>query len=103
MDLMNMVSVKQPLRDHPLKRGTNQLWTEIPNYQGFKPAQLPFKQYEHKIGNRNNVDKGHLKLQTAENFHIQTPGYGGFKPQFQKTSSQLRESILSTKAWKIDS
>lgn len=27
LDLMSMVSIKQPLRDHPLKRGTNQLWT----------------------------------------------------------------------------
>lgn len=27
MDLMNRVSYKQPLRDHPLKRGTNQLWS----------------------------------------------------------------------------
>lgn len=62
---MTMVSVKQPLRDHPLKRGTNQLWTEIPNYQGFKPAALPFKQYEAKIYERNNIDKGNLKLQTA--------------------------------------
>ena len=26
-DLMNRVSVKQPLRDNPLKKGTNQLWT----------------------------------------------------------------------------
>jgi len=43
---MTMVSVKQPLRDHPLKRGTNQLWTEIPNYQGFKPAELAFREYE---------------------------------------------------------
>ena len=43
MNLMNRVSVKQPLRDHPLKRGTNQLWTEIPNYQGFKPSELSFK------------------------------------------------------------
>lgn len=42
-DLMDMVSVKQPVRDHPLKRGTNQLWTEIPNYQGFKPSELTFK------------------------------------------------------------
>lgn len=42
-DVMSMVSVKQPVRDHPLKRGTNQLWTEIPNYQGFKPSELSFK------------------------------------------------------------
>lgn len=27
MDLMNRVSYKQPLRDHPLKRGSNQLWS----------------------------------------------------------------------------
>ena len=43
LDIMNMVSIKQPVRDHPLKRGTNQLWTEIPNYQGFKPSELSFK------------------------------------------------------------
>lgn len=27
LDVMNRVSFKQPIRDHPLKRGTNQLWT----------------------------------------------------------------------------
>lgn len=27
IDLMGRVSIRQPLRDHPLKRGTNQLWT----------------------------------------------------------------------------
>lgn len=27
LDLMNRVSYKQPVRDHPLKRGTNQLWS----------------------------------------------------------------------------
>lgn len=27
LDLMGRVSYQQPLRDHPLKRGTNQLWT----------------------------------------------------------------------------
>jgi hypothetical protein len=27
MDLMNQFSTKQPLRNNPLKRGTNQLWT----------------------------------------------------------------------------
>lgn len=43
MDIMNVVSVRQPLRDNPLKRGTNQLWTEVPNYQGFKPSELTFK------------------------------------------------------------
>ena len=37
-DLMNRVSIKQKVRDDPLKRGTNQLWSEIPNYQGFKPS-----------------------------------------------------------------
>ena len=64
-DLMNMVSLKQPVRDHPLKRGTNQLWSEIPNYQGFKPAERPFPEYEQRIFNRTQLDKGNLKLQTA--------------------------------------
>lgn len=96
MNLMNMVSIKQPLRDHPLKRGTNQMWTEVPNYQGFKPSELTFKEYQQKMTERNNVDKGNLKLQTAENFHVQTPGYGGFKPKFQITTPQLRETLLST-------
>ena len=27
LDLMGRVSIRQPLRDHPLKRGTNQLWS----------------------------------------------------------------------------
>jgi hypothetical protein len=90
MDLMNQFSVKQPLRNNPLKRGTNQLWTEIPNYQGFKPAELSFKEYKDKIEQRPKIDKGNLKLQTADNFHTQVPGYGGFKPKFQKTSGQLR-------------
>lgn len=65
LDIMNMVSVKQPMRDHPLKRGTNQLWTEIPNYQGFKPSELSFKEYQERVRNRNEVNKGNIKLQTS--------------------------------------
>lgn len=95
-DLMDRVSYKQPLRDHPLKRGTNQLWSEIPNYQGFKPAELSFKEYKEKIDHRGEINKGNLKLQVAENFLVQVPGYGGFKPQSQKTSSNLRGSCLKT-------
>jgi hypothetical protein len=65
MDLMNQFSTKQPIRNNPLKRGTNQLWTEIPNYQGFKPGELPFPDYQQKMEHRKYVDKGNLKLQTA--------------------------------------
>lgn len=64
-DLLTRVSVKQPLRDNPLKKGTNQLWTEIPNYQGFKPSELPFKTYEKKIEERRLQEKGNLKLQVT--------------------------------------
>ena len=38
--LLSRDGISQPLRDHPLKHGTNQLWTEIPGYQGFKPSEL---------------------------------------------------------------
>lgn len=38
IDLLGRESNKQPIRDNPLKHGTNQLWTEIPGYQGFKPS-----------------------------------------------------------------
>lgn len=31
-----------------------------------------------------------MKLQVADNFLVQVPGYAGFKPQFQKTASNLR-------------
>ena len=41
-DLLDKFSQKQPLIENPLKRGTNQMWTEIPGYQGFKPAELPY-------------------------------------------------------------
>lgn len=41
-ELLSTDSAKQPIRDHPLKQGTNQLWTEIPGYQGFKPSELEF-------------------------------------------------------------
>ena len=98
MDLMNRVSYKQPLRDHPLKRGTNQLWSQIPNYQGFKPSELSFKEYQEKIDRRNENNKGNLKLQTAENFLVHPPGYGGYKPQFQKQAAKLRENCLTTAA-----
>lgn len=37
-DILNSESGQQPLRNNPLKQGTNQLWTEIPGYQGFKPS-----------------------------------------------------------------
>ena len=94
---MNRVSYKQPLRDHPLKRGTNQLWSEIPNYQGFKPSELSFKDYQTKIEKRNEQNKGNLKLEVSDNFLVQVPGYGGFKPNFQKTAINLRDSCLSTK------
>jgi hypothetical protein len=40
LQLLSTDSKKQPIRDHPLKHGTNQLWTEIPGYQGFKPSEL---------------------------------------------------------------
>ena len=42
LDILSKDGSSQPLRDHPLKRGTNQLWTEIPGYQGFKPSELHF-------------------------------------------------------------
>ena len=96
MDLMNRVSYKQPLRDHPLKRGTNQLWSEIPNYQGFKPSELPFKEYKNRIEGRNEAYKGNLKLQVTDNFLVNVPGYGGYKPQYQNQNDKLRSSCLAT-------
>lgn len=70
------------------------MWTQIPGYQGFKPAELTFKEYERKIGERGNVNKGDLKLQTTQNFLVHPPGYGGFKPKFQNTMSQIRTTCL---------
>ena len=43
-DLLNADSEKQPIIDHPLKYGTNQLWSEIPGYLGFKPSEVPFSE-----------------------------------------------------------
>ena len=96
MDIMNRVSVRQPLKDHPLKRGTNQLWSEVPNYQGFKPSELTFKEYKERINSRKQAPKGNLKLQTTENFLVNVPGYGGYKPHFENQSSKLRGNCLST-------
>ena len=96
LDLMNRVSYKQPVRDHPLKRGTNQLWSEIPNYQGFKPSELSFKEYEKRLGEREKNQKGSLKLEVTENFLVNVPGYGGYKPHFANQSSKLRGNILSS-------
>ena len=41
-DMLDQYSKKQNLVNNPLKHGTNQMWTEIPGYQGFKPSEIPF-------------------------------------------------------------
>jgi hypothetical protein len=46
---------------------------------------------------RNEVSKGNLKLQVTENFLVNTPGYGGYKPHFETQAGKLRENCLSTK------
>lgn len=96
-DLLNQTSFKQTLRDHPLKHGTNQLWTEIPGYQGFKPAELNFSELQSKIEARQNIEKGNLKLNLIENYHVNVPGYAGFKSKFKINENQLRESCFDYK------
>ena len=49
IDLLDQYSSKQPLIENPLKKGTNQMWTEIPGYQGFKPSEIPFNELKSKI------------------------------------------------------
>lgn len=48
-DLLDQYSTKQPLIENPLKKGTNQMWTQIPGYQGFKPSEIPFNELKSKI------------------------------------------------------
>ena len=57
-DLLSSNTTKQPVRDNPLKHGTNQLWTEIPGYQGFKPAELHFQQVKGKMEGRTGQGRG---------------------------------------------
>ena len=38
------------------------MWTEIPGYQGFKPAEVPFDELKSKIQARAQVNKGNPKL-----------------------------------------
>lgn len=104
-DLLDQYSRKQPLIEHPLKRGTNQLWTEIPGYQGFKPSEIPFPELKAMIEARNSKDKGNKKLNLTENYHVNVPGYAGFKPKYIDLGDKLRESCLSYKwrIWKNDS
>ena len=96
MDIMNGLSYKQPLRDNPLKRGTNQHWTEIPNYQGFKPSAISFEEIQKKINCRPGVNRGDQKLLLSENYHINVPGYSGFKPKNQGNGNgqKLKESCF---------
>lgn len=84
-DLLDQLSRKQPILENPLKRGTNQMWTEIPGYQGFKPAEIPFNELRSKIEERRSQDKGNKKLNLTENYHINVPGYSGFKPMYNDT------------------
>ena len=62
LQILSRDGCAQPLRDHPLKKGTNQLWTEIPGYQGFKPAEVPFEELKSKIVERKLQEKGDRKV-----------------------------------------
>ena len=93
---LNETSSKQPIINHPLKHGTNQLWTEIPGYQGFKPAQLEFDNLKGKMEQRENMNRGSAKLNLVENYHVNVPGYAGYKPKFNIDTNQLRDSCFTS-------
>ena len=46
---------------------------------------------------RNSVNKGNKKLNLTENYHVNVPGYAGFKPKYVDLANRLRESCLSYK------
>lgn len=77
-----------------MKHGTNQLWTEIPGYMGFKPAEMPFQEVKDKMDSRKVVDRGEKKLQLGDNYHSNIPGYGGYKPMINVGKAQIRESCF---------
>lgn len=93
-EILNQSSSKQPIRDHPLKYGTNQLWSQIPGYLGFKPAQAPFQDLKSKIESRQQVNRGDKKLLLSENYHVNVPGYGGYKPRVNVGTADMRESCF---------
>ena len=93
-DLMNGLSYKQPIRDNPLKYGTNQLWSEIPNYQGFKPSGWSFNELQSKIEKRSAINRGDKKANLIENYHIENPGYAGHKPKFSSNEARIRQTCF---------
>ena len=96
-ELLNEGSVTQPIINNPLKYGTNQLWSEIPGYLGFKPSQVPFHVLKEKMEDRRKMDRGDKKLLTGQNYHTNVPGYGGYKPRVNVSQSELRSSCFDFK------
>ncbi len=73
------------------------MWTEIPGYQGFKPAEVPFSIVREKIEARKSINKGIMKDNIGDNYHTGMPGYSGPKPKYGKTTGVLRENCFSYK------
>lgn len=50
------------------------------------------------MAQRASVDRGNKKLNLMENYHVNIPGYAGFKPKYSINNNQLRESCFEYKA-----
>ena len=47
---------------------------------------------------RSGQGRGEKKLQVTDNYHVNVPGYAGYKPKFSVPSHQMRESCFEYKA-----
>ena len=54
---------------------------------GFKPSEVPFGEVKQKMETRKNEDRGNKKLQLGDNYHVNLPGYGGYKPMINVAKS----------------
>ena len=57
---------------------------------GFKPAEIPLGELKAKMEERKGQDRGNKKLQLGENYHVNVPGYGGYKPMINVGNTQIR-------------
>lgn len=45
---------------------------------------------------RENMNRGSNKLNLVENYHVNVPGYAGYKPKFNIDTNQLRDSCFNS-------
>jgi len=46
---------------------------------------------------RKSIDKGNTKLNLSENYHVNIPGYAGYKPKVNVSQNKFRESCFEYK------